>query len=125
MNTDQYGNTAEDLTRIASHYLHCALTAHADGNDPHARFCLDDAKQAILNAQELRRRDRGAIARCGRVARGEVIADRYIEDTATLVDSFRYTLCEICHGDLHEHTIAPDVMGNPHAYCMRDEDEEN
>jgi hypothetical protein len=46
--------------------------------------------------------------------------DTYIGEIETLADSFRYSLCEECHGDLDEHTIGRDILGNAHLYCTKE-----
>lgn len=43
----------------------------------------------------------------------------YADKLRGIVDGFDYELCEECHQDLDKHVIAPDVLGNPHAYCQR------
>lgn len=42
----------------------------------------------------------------------------YAEKVRGIVDMFDYELCYECLRDLDQHVIAPDVLGNPHAYCQ-------
>lgn len=45
----------------------------------------------------------------------------YASKVLGLVDGFEYELCAECLRDLDAHVIAPDVLGNPHAYCINGE----
>jgi hypothetical protein len=51
---------------------------------------------------------------------GEATTDQYIDDVIGLVEGFRYELCESCGMDLDAHTISPDPLGKPHAWCLAD-----
>ena len=46
------------------------------------------------------------------------LATKYIDEAATIVDSFRYQRCEECGYDLDKHSIGPDILGNAHCYCL-------
>jgi hypothetical protein len=41
----------------------------------------------------------------------------YADKLRGIIDAFDYELCEECGTDLHRHRLAPDILGNPHAYC--------
>lgn len=43
----------------------------------------------------------------------------YADKVRGIVDMFDYELCAECLNDLDLHVIAPDVLGNPHAYCLK------
>lgn len=43
--------------------------------------------------------------------------DLYRADLISLVESFEYELCAECSSDVEQHIFAPDIIGNPHAYC--------
>jgi hypothetical protein len=43
----------------------------------------------------------------------------YQEELEGLIEHFTYELCELCESDIDEHVIAPDPLGKPHLYCMR------
>lgn len=47
--------------------------------------------------------------------------ERYRAELLTLVESFEFVLCETCGGDVHEHVFAPDMLGHPHMFCVRDD----
>lgn len=42
---------------------------------------------------------------------------RYAEQVTVIEQSFEYEYCEECGYDIEDHTIAPDPLGNAHAYC--------
>jgi hypothetical protein len=42
----------------------------------------------------------------------------YMADLLTLIDSFNYERCSVCHNDLNRHSISPDPLGKPHLYCL-------
>lgn len=48
-------------------------------------------------------------------------AEIYRENLLSLVGSFEFMLCEECGEDINRHTISPDPLGNPHAWCMAEE----
>lgn len=44
--------------------------------------------------------------------------DTYAEHVADLIDMLdNYEACHECGGDSRAHDIAPDMFGNPHAWC--------
>lgn len=43
--------------------------------------------------------------------------DDYTEKLIYLIEGFRFEACPECGNDLDSHTLAPDPLGNPHAYC--------
>jgi RNA polymerase-binding transcription factor DksA len=46
------------------------------------------------------------------------MADQYLNDLLIIVEGFRYELCEECGKDIDRHSLAPDPLGKPHAYCL-------
>lgn len=44
---------------------------------------------------------------------------KYREELLVLVESFEFEMCGECGGDVNEHIFAPDILGLPHAYCVR------
>ncbi len=52
------------------------------------------------------------------ITAGEDESSRYIDDVQSLIDGFRYELCTDCGMDLNAHSISPDPLGKPHAWCL-------
>jgi hypothetical protein len=44
----------------------------------------------------------------------------YAAKLADLVEGFEFELCHACGGDLGDHVISPDALGNPHAWCKQE-----
>jgi len=44
--------------------------------------------------------------------------DTYADQVIGLADGFEFEFCTECGGDLDVHIIAPDALGNAHAWCM-------
>lgn len=46
---------------------------------------------------------------------------QYHLEVQALAGEFEYELCEVCERDLDAHVIAPDPLGHPHLFCIREE----
>ncbi len=42
------------------------------------------------------------------------------EQVEMIRQGFEFEYCPECGGDLGDHIIAPDALGNAHAWCQRD-----
>lgn len=51
------------------------------------------------------------------------LATRYRQDLEMLIDSFSYEYCEVCGKDIDRHVLSPDMLGNPHAFCLDSEED--
>ena len=50
--------------------------------------------------------------------------DDYVEKLLGVIGLFEYEYCCECGRDINEHMIGPDILGNPHAFCLQPTDEE-
>lgn len=55
----------------------------------------------------------------------DLLPASFAEEVEVLRSSFEFELCEVCHGDLEDHVIAPDPLGHAHLYCLAEPDQDD
>lgn len=44
--------------------------------------------------------------------------EQYINALIALIRGFEFETCDECGEGIEVHSFAPDVLGNPHVYCL-------